>query len=153
MEYISHRYFSYKKILQGCSVWNLRFHSLSEEKLNHALKIIGNKLFKDLLKNEIFSKQIFSWKIFSFSWGFFIRTSLSFGNHLESPYKIQCFRCWYPSEKSWVSFLILILDHFNYYFFIPFHQSLVQNIHIVDKLLSGEKLKKKTAVRLIFLKI
>ena len=33
----------------------------SEEKLNHVLKIDGNKLFKDLLTNKIFSKQILSW--------------------------------------------------------------------------------------------
>ena len=33
----------------------------SEEKVNHALKTGGNKLFKDLLTNKIFSKQILSW--------------------------------------------------------------------------------------------
>ena len=30
----------------------------SEEKLNHVLKTDSDKLFKDLLTNEIFSKQI-----------------------------------------------------------------------------------------------
>ena len=33
---------------------------LSEEKLNDVLKTDGDKLFKDLLTNEIFCKQIFS---------------------------------------------------------------------------------------------
>ena len=33
----------------------------SEEKLNHALKIDGDKLFKDLLTNKIFSRQILCW--------------------------------------------------------------------------------------------
>ena len=33
----------------------------SEEKLNHVLKIDGDKLFKDLLTNKIFSRQILSW--------------------------------------------------------------------------------------------
>ena len=33
----------------------------SEEKANHVLKTDGNKLFKDLLTNKIFSKQILSW--------------------------------------------------------------------------------------------
>ena len=33
----------------------------SEEKLNLVLKIDGDKLFKDLLTNEIFSRQILSW--------------------------------------------------------------------------------------------
>ena len=33
----------------------------SEEKLNHVLKIDGDKLFKDLLPNKIFSRQILSW--------------------------------------------------------------------------------------------
>ena len=32
----------------------------SEEKLNHVLKIDGDKLFKDLLANKIFSRQILS---------------------------------------------------------------------------------------------
>ena len=32
----------------------------SEEKLNHVLKIDGNKLFKDLLTNKIFSWPILS---------------------------------------------------------------------------------------------
>ena len=33
----------------------------SEEKLNHVLKVDGDKLFKDLLTNKIFSRQILSW--------------------------------------------------------------------------------------------
>ena len=33
----------------------------SKEKLNHVLKIDGDKLFKDFLINKIFSKQILSW--------------------------------------------------------------------------------------------
>ena len=33
----------------------------SEEKLNHVLKIDGDKLFKGLLTNRIFSRQILSW--------------------------------------------------------------------------------------------
>ena len=33
----------------------------SEEKLNHVLKTDGDKLFKDLLTNKIFSRQILSW--------------------------------------------------------------------------------------------
>ena len=33
----------------------------SEEKLNQVLKIDGDKLFKDLLTNKIFSRQILSW--------------------------------------------------------------------------------------------
>ena len=33
----------------------------SEEKLNHVLKIDGNELFKDLVKNKIFFRQILSW--------------------------------------------------------------------------------------------
>ena len=33
----------------------------SEERLNHVLKIDGDKLFKDLLTNKIFSRQILSW--------------------------------------------------------------------------------------------
>ena len=33
----------------------------SEEKLNHVLKTDSDKLFKDLLTNEIFSKQILFW--------------------------------------------------------------------------------------------
>ena len=33
----------------------------SEEKLNHVLKVHGNKLFKGLLTNKIFSRQILSW--------------------------------------------------------------------------------------------
>ena len=32
-----------------------------EEKLNHVLKIDGDKLFKDILTNKIFSRQILSW--------------------------------------------------------------------------------------------
>ena len=32
-----------------------------EEKLNHVLKIDGDKLFKDFLTNRIFSRQILSW--------------------------------------------------------------------------------------------
>ena len=39
----------------------------SEELLNHKLKADGDKLFKDLLTNEIFSKQILSWN-FNFAW-------------------------------------------------------------------------------------
>ena len=43
----SHIYLSYKKV--------------SEEKLNHILKIDGNdKLFRDLLTNKIYSRQILS---------------------------------------------------------------------------------------------
>ena len=34
---------------------------LGQEKLNHVLKIDGDKLFKDLLTNKIFSRQILSW--------------------------------------------------------------------------------------------
>ena len=33
----------------------------SEEKLNHVLKIDGDKLFKYLLTNKVFSRQILSW--------------------------------------------------------------------------------------------
>ena len=33
----------------------------SEEKLDHVSKTDGDKLFKDLLINKIFSKQILSW--------------------------------------------------------------------------------------------
>ena len=33
----------------------------SEEKLNHVLKIDGDKLFKNLLTNRIFSRHILSW--------------------------------------------------------------------------------------------
>ena len=33
----------------------------SEEELNHALKTEGDKLFKVLVINKIFSKQILSW--------------------------------------------------------------------------------------------
>ena len=32
-----------------------------EEKANHVLKTDGDKLFKDLLTNKIFSKQILPW--------------------------------------------------------------------------------------------
>ena len=39
----------------------MRFHSWSEEKVNHVLKTDGDKLFKVLLINKIFSKQILSW--------------------------------------------------------------------------------------------
>ena len=35
----------------------------SEEKLNHVLKTNGDKLYKDLLINKIFSKQILSWNV------------------------------------------------------------------------------------------
>ena len=35
--------------------------SRNEEKQNHVLKTDGDKLFKDLLENKIFSKQILSW--------------------------------------------------------------------------------------------
>ena len=37
--------------------------SWSEEKLNHVLKTDGDKLFKVLLINKIFSKQILSWNL------------------------------------------------------------------------------------------
>ena len=37
--------------------WSCR----SEEKLNHVLKTDGEKLFKNLLPNKIFSKQILTW--------------------------------------------------------------------------------------------
>ena len=33
----------------------------SEEKLNHVLKVDGDKLFKDLLANIIFSRHVLSW--------------------------------------------------------------------------------------------
>ena len=33
----------------------------SEEKLNHLLRINGDKLFKDFLTDKIFSRQILSW--------------------------------------------------------------------------------------------
>ena len=45
---------------------------LSEEKLNHVLKIDGDKLFKDLLTNKIFSRQILPWNFktkFCLNWG------------------------------------------------------------------------------------
>ena len=35
-------------------------HEVTEEKLNHVLKIDSDKLFEDLLTNKIFSKQILS---------------------------------------------------------------------------------------------
>ena len=38
----------------------MRLPCVSEEKVNHVLKTDGNKLFKDLLTNKIFSKQILS---------------------------------------------------------------------------------------------
>ena len=38
----------------------LEVSSRSEEKLNHVLRTNGNKLFKDLLTNKIFSKQVLS---------------------------------------------------------------------------------------------
>ena len=33
----------------------------SEERLNHVLKIDGDKSFKEMLTNKIFSRQILSW--------------------------------------------------------------------------------------------
>ena len=35
----------------------------SEEKLNHLLKINGDKLFKELLTNKIFSRKVLSWNL------------------------------------------------------------------------------------------
>ena len=35
----------------------------SEDKLNQVLKTDGDKFFKDLLTNKIFSKQILSWNV------------------------------------------------------------------------------------------
>ena len=45
----------------------------SEEKLNHVLKIDGDKLLKDLLKNKIFLRPILSW---NFRMEFFLNRGL-----------------------------------------------------------------------------
>ena len=38
-----------------------RFYEITEENPNRVLKNDGDKLFKELLTNKIFSKQILSW--------------------------------------------------------------------------------------------
>ena len=59
----SHIYLSYKKSFMRFPCVELEVSQLgwSEERLNHVLKIDGDKLFKDLLTNKIFSRQILSW--------------------------------------------------------------------------------------------
>ena len=59
----SHIYLSYKQsFVTLCRTWG----SLCRTrvfKLNHVLKTDGDKLFKDLLTNKIFSRQILSWNV------------------------------------------------------------------------------------------
>ena len=45
----------------ACVELGVSYLCWSEEKLNHVLKIYGDKLFKNLLTNKIFSNQILSW--------------------------------------------------------------------------------------------
>ena len=45
----------------SCVELEVSYLCWSEEKLNRVLKIDGDKLFKDLMTNKIFSRQILSW--------------------------------------------------------------------------------------------